>query len=152
MPVVKRNTSLNVSAELTFRYLSDPSYFTEFCSNVVEVNDVQRHTPGKTKFAWVYKMMDVRILGEAEVKETKHNQQLDVHFWGGIRGSITWRLQPLSEGTLVEIELDYVIPEPLLKKHSEDTISNQNEHDVQDMLTNLKTHLNAYHMRMFDQV
>jgi hypothetical protein len=90
-------------------------------------------------------MMGARIFGAAEVNETKHNQQLNMHFWGGIQGDILWQFQPLDEGTLLEVKLDYSTPAPLLKSHTEDAIFRQNEHAVEHMLINLKTLLDAEH-------
>lgn len=152
MPVIEKNIILKIPVEFAIQYLSIPSHLTEFCQNLIEVGEVEKHLPGSVKFTWVYKMMGARIFGEAEVNETKHNRQLDMRFWGGIHGNIVWQFQPLDEGILLEVKLDYVTPSPLLKKHNEDTIYRQNEHAVEHMLINLKTLLDAHHARTLNRV
>jgi hypothetical protein len=136
---------------MVFRYLSDPIHLTEFCTNVVEVSDV-RHLPGNTKFAWVYKMIGVRIIGEAAIDEILPHQQLTIRFYGGVQGSIVWQLQAESEGTFLEIKLDYILPAPLLKKHSETVILRQNEYDIESTLVHLQTLLEAHHARTLNRV
>jgi hypothetical protein len=152
MTTVEKNIILKVSSEFAVRYLSDPSHFADFCPNMVEVSEVETHLQRAGKFAWVYKMMDARIFGKAEFNETKHNQQLDIRFWGGIQGNIVWRLQPLDEGVQLEVKLDYITPPPLLKKHTEDAILHHNEQAVEHMLLNLKTLLDAHHARTLNRV
>jgi hypothetical protein len=152
MPAIEKKIILKVPAEFVVRYLSDPSHLAEVCQNMIEFSEVERHLPGSVKFAWVYKMMGARIFGEAEVNETKHNQQLIMRFWGGIQGDILWQFQPVDEGILLEVKLDYITPSPLLKKHTEDAILHQNEHAVEHMLINLKTLLDAEHARTLNRV
>lgn len=145
MPVLEKNIILKFPAESVIRYLSTPSDFTKLCQNMIEVSDVERQMHGAWKFAWVYKMMGDRIFGGAEFHETIHNQQIDMHFWGGIKGSFVWQFKPLDEGILLDVKLDYITPSPLLKKHTEDAILRQNEHAVEHMLINLKNLLDAHH-------
>jgi uncharacterized membrane protein len=143
MPVIERNISLHVPAEMAFRYLSEPTHLPELCPSLIEVNDLQQHSPGSVQFTWLFKMSGVRFEGEAEVKHTHHNQQVDIHFWGGIRGNLMWRLQPSDEGILLETTVDYTLPTPLLKKHTEDEILRQNEYAIESMLTGLYDLLQA---------
>lgn len=143
MPVIKRNIALKVPAEVAFRYLSDPSHFTEVCLNVIEISDVQRHPAGEVTFTWVSMMTGVRIFGEAEIIAIKHDEALSIGFRGGIHGQFVWHIQPVADGIRLEIEVNYVTPAPLLKKHSEKVILHQNEAAVEAMLTHLKTTLDA---------
>jgi hypothetical protein len=137
MPVFERNVSLHVPAEKAFRYLAEPTHLPALCPSLIEVNDLQRHSPGIVQFTWTFKMSGVRFEGKAEARQTHHNQQVDIHFWGGIRGSLTWRLRPSNEGILLETTVDYMLPTPLLIKHTEDEILRQNEHAVEVMLNGL---------------
>jgi hypothetical protein len=56
----------------------------------------------------------------------------------------------LDEGVQLEVELDYMTPAPLLKKHSEDDILHENEHAIEHMLTDLKARLEAHYARTFN--
>jgi hypothetical protein len=143
MPVIEKNIILNIPPETVFHYLSEPTHFLELCPNIIEISDLQRHSSGKAQFKWIVKLVGVRFEGPAELKHIHQNQQIDVHFWGGIRGSLTWQLQPWNEGVLLETTVDYTLPTPLLKKHTEDEILRQNEHAVELMLNGLNDLLQA---------
>jgi hypothetical protein len=119
---------------------------------MIEVSDIQHHPPNGAKFGWIYKMLGVRAYGEAEVKETKHHQELTIHFWGSIRGTLTWQVQPSEDEVLLAVKLDYTVPQPLLKKHTEEAILHQNERAIEDVLTNLKSLLETHDARTLDSV
>jgi hypothetical protein len=139
MPVIERSINLNVPADLAFRYLFDPTHLTEFCPSLIEVSNVQRHSVRSAQFEWTFKMIGVRFEGAAEITDTHHNEQLDLHFWGGIRGNLTWRLQPADEEIRLEAKVDYAVPPPLLHKHGENIIVQANEQAVECMLKSVKT-------------
>jgi hypothetical protein len=141
MPVIEKSINLNVPTASAFRYLSQVTHIVNLCPNLIEIDNLQRHSPDVMQFAWIFKMCGVRFEGTAEIKQTHHDQQIDIYFRGGIHGHMTWQFQPLDGNTLLEMRLDYVLPVPLLKKHTEDTILWQNEQSVEAMLTRLKTHL-----------
>ena len=141
MPVIEKNIILNAPPKTVFHYLSEPTHFLELCPNIIEISDLQQHSPGKAQFKWIVKMVGVRFEGQAELKHVHQNQQIDVHFWGGIRSNLIWRLQPLDEDTVLKIEVDYTPPPPLLKKHDENTVLLQVEDSVALMLNSLKTSL-----------
>lgn len=144
MPTVVHKIQVNTSAASAFRYLSDPMHFKAFCVNVVEINEIQLQAREITNFAWAYKMVGARLEGHAEIRTEKHNQELTMRFWGGTHGILTWVLQPLDEGILLEVNLNYTIPGPLLKKHKENAIVLENEHAVDAMLTKLSSLLETY--------
>jgi hypothetical protein len=152
MPVIEKSIAINVPAEVAIRYLSTPSNLTEICENMVEVSDVERHKLNEGKFTWAYKMLDVRIFGEAEFHEIKHNQQLNIHFKGGIQGNVVWQFKPLDEELLLQIKLDYLPPPPLLKKHTEQAILHQNELAIEHMLITLKSMLDTHHARTINRL
>lgn len=143
MPIFEKTINLNVPATTVFHYLTDPACLLEMCPNIIEISDIQRHTPSSTKFNWIARLLGVRFEGEAELKQTHHDQQLNSHFWGGLRGNAIIQLHPSDEGILLRVELDYTLPPPLLKKHREDVILWQFEHSVDCALASLKTLLEA---------
>lgn len=141
MPVLERHISLKVPIESVFQYLGDPAHFMNLSPDSLEIREVRRQSPASVKFAWVYKMMGIRLFGEAELNETLHGRQLDLRFWGGMHGSIVWQLQTGNEGTILHLRLEYMVPAPLLKKHTEEMICQQNEMAVEQLLGNLKARL-----------
>jgi hypothetical protein len=138
MPVVERSISLNVPVEMAFQYLYNPTHLPEVCPSVIEVDDVQHHTMHSTDFKWTFKMVGVRFEGGAEFVATRHNQRMDIQFWGGIRGHLTWQLHPNDEGVCLETEVEYKLPTLLLHKHSEEQVVQHNMHAVDLMLKRVK--------------
>lgn len=139
MPVFERIINLSVQGNTVFRYLSEPSHFLELCRNLVAISDIQRHVPDSTVFKWTAKLFDVRFDGDAELKSTRYDYQLDLQIRGGLRGNLIWRLHPTDAETVVALWAEYVLPEPLLKKHDTDSVHRHIEESMAWMLTRLKT-------------
>ena len=139
MPTIERNIHLNVPVEVAYRYLSEPTHLPEFCPNVQEVGKTQRQSRGGVEFSWAFKMVGVRFEGMAELNETQHNRRLDMHVWGGIKGSVAWQVEPVGVGVVVTVSIDYELPAPILRGHSEATIIQSNEQIAECTLKNLKT-------------
>lgn len=151
MPAIERNLHLQVPPEAVFRYLSELTHLTEFCPNMIEVSNIQ-NSLNNTTFAWTFKLIGVRFQGEAEFKQDKYHHELHIRFWGGVRGSLTWQMQPSDDGVVLVTKVDYDVPAPLLKKHDESTIVRQIEHSVECMVKNLKTLLEANDARIVPRV
>ena len=143
MSTIQRSTIVSIPAETAFRYLSDPAHLSEICAGVVAIQDVERHKVCVTEFSWTFKMIGVRFEGKAQLKDTHHNRQIDMHFWGGIQGSLRWCMEQADENTLLDILIEYIMPVPLLKKHHEVFITQQNVIAVDNMLQNVKRLLEA---------
>ena len=62
------------------------------------------------------------------------------------------QVQPSEDGILLAVKLDYTVPQPLLKKHTEEAILHQNERAIEDVLTNLKSLLETHDARTLDSV
>jgi hypothetical protein len=143
MPVVERSIILNVPVETAFQYLHDPTHLLEVCSNLIAVGDIQHVTTHSTDFTWTFKMGGKRFEGGAEIVVTHHNQRMDIQFWGGIRGHLTWQMHPTNEGVGLETTLEYKLPTPLLQKNNERQMIRHNAHAVDSMLMRVKTRLES---------
>lgn len=143
MPTINRNISLSVPVETMYRYMLDPTHLPDYCPTIEAVTDVKPRAACGAEFAWSARMVGVHFQGCAEICDTRHNHQLDIIFWGGIRGNIVWSFQRLDEGVLLEIQINYTVPAPLLRKRTEVQVMEQNARAVDAMLARLKTILEA---------
>ncbi len=143
MPALKSTIRLQVPAELAFRYLSSPSHLTDYCPNLLEISALRQYREGAS-FAWVYQMMGTCFFGRAEMAVTRYNQQLNIRFWGGIRGHVTWTLDAADKATFLSFKADYITPLPLLKAYTEEAIFHQNEQNAEYMLSRLKAQLETF--------
>lgn len=141
MPVAEGSLTLKAPVEIVQRYLSDPAHLPEYCPNVIGVREIQRSTSGNTHFYWTYKMVDVRFDGSAETKNLYH--RLEIHFQGGLRGEAHWSWKATDAETDLHIAIEYDLPMPLARKHSENAILQHNEQSLKAMLDTLKHLLDA---------
>lgn len=144
MPVIERSVTLNVPVETVFRYLSEPTRLPEICSDVTAIHDVQRHSIHSTQFRWTCKMKGVYFEGRGDLRDTRHDHQLDLQTTGGIVAHVTWHLDTAGEGkTLLRMHVDYTLPAPLLKKAPSEVIVASNERTVAEMLNTIKALVEA---------
>lgn len=138
MPTIQKQVHLNVPAPVVYRYLSDPVHVLAFCPAVSDVYDIVRHPSSDTHFMWKYNMIGVRFEGEAILKEPKHNAQIYMQISGGIHASVSWMLARTADGVDLTILVEYTVPKPLLRSHSEEIVIRANIHTVECVLENLK--------------
>ena len=143
MPTIERSISLNVPVETAYRYLITPTHLPEFCLNLDAVTEIEHVKGCCTCFQWNYRMYGVHFEGRAEILDTQHPYRADLRFWGGVLGNAVWTTQQLDDGVLITVTVDYVLPAPLTRKHSEDEIIRHNEHAVEKMRDYLKALLKA---------
>ena len=55
--------------------------------------------------------------------------------------SIIWRFDKVQDKTKLSLEIEYEIPASLLHKVKENIIIQENEHDVDTMIENLKSYV-----------
>lgn len=143
MPVIERSITLNTPIEVVFQYLYNPTHLPEVCPGVIAVDDIQHRTTHSIDFTWTFKMVGVQFTGGAEIVATRHHQRMDIQFWGGIRGHLTYQLHPTDEGVDLETTVEYKLPTPLLQKQDEAQIIRHNARAVESMLKRIKTVLES---------
>jgi uncharacterized membrane protein len=139
MPVIENTIVLHAPVEKVFRYLIDPIHLPEFCSDVSTVNVVQHYDANDTQFAWSAKMVGVHFEGMATVKNLGHNERIEIHFWGGLKGSVVWLMHPKGQDTELIMSFEYTAPQPLVRKHRPETLIEYNQAVIEDSLQILKT-------------
>lgn len=141
MPVIEKNLVLNAPPEKVFQYLMNPNHLPEFCPDVTEVKVVQHYDTSYVEFTWSAKMLGVHFEGMATIKDLGHDQRIEIHFWGGLKGSMIWLFNPNTKSTELRAIFEYTIPAPLTRKHQYEAITQQNELAFEHMLNTLSTQL-----------
>ncbi len=143
--MVKGETTITINApvEKVFGHVNEPTNLPEIWPSMVEVKDVQRLPNGGTSFRWVYKMAGMRFEGTTEDTECVLNQRVVSKSTGGIESLFVWTFQPEDGGTKLTVEVEYTVPIPLLGKLAEAFIVKQNERELELVLANLKTKMEA---------
>ncbi len=138
MSKILREVKIDAPVEKVFDLLQDPHHLPELWSDLIEVNKVKPTGLGSFDYGWVYRLNDLQIDGKTKVMECLTNRRLTTQITKGLQGITIWDLQDDGEETLLVFEMHYEIPHSLLKGHSQQTLIEKIERDVEAMLENLK--------------
>ena len=142
MAIVKKSIQINEPAEKVYDYLSDHTNEPEWMPGMIELNPVSgdSRNVGDT-YKWKYKMAGIILNGDTVVKEMIPNRKIVTESKLGIKNTFTFNLEPNEEGVMLEINIDYTIPVPVLGKIAEKIVLGKNEREADLALENIKLHL-----------
>jgi len=144
MGIVKKSIQINVSTEKVFNYLIDHHNEPDWMPGMIELNLISGD--GKNigdKYKWKYKMAGMILNGESTVKEIVPNKKIVTESKVGIKNTFTFILEPIEEGTILELDIDYVIPVPVLGKIAEKLVLRKNEREADLAMENIKERLES---------
>jgi ribosome-associated toxin RatA of RatAB toxin-antitoxin module len=143
MQRIEKHVLVDAPGAAIFSFVNDPYNLLRLFPNLIEITNVTRFSNGGRDFQCTFKMAGVRILFTAECTEHIVNQRIDYRVSGGLHGTMCWRFETVDETTQVTFILEYEVPHPLLKRHTESEIARQNAQDIQQLLFNLKTNVES---------
>ena len=139
MAIVNKSTQINESAEKVFNYLSDHKNEPDWMPGMIELNLVSGD--GKNvgdRYKWKYKMAGMILNGQSTVKEIIPDRKIVTESSSGIKNTFTFILSPNEKGTMLELNIDYTIPVPVLGKIAEKIILGKNEREADLAMENIK--------------
>ena len=142
MSKMEMSVTINAPVEKVFEYVSNPENLPEIWPSLIEVNNVKVQPNGDYSYDYVYKMVGVRLTGSSEDTVVSNERIVSVST-GGIESKITFLFQPEDGGTNFTVEAEYTVPVPVLGKFAEAVIVRQAENEVEIILDNLKTMMEA---------
>jgi uncharacterized membrane protein len=139
---IVRDIRVEAPVDRVFDFLVDPNNLPEVWPNIVEVKNIKKSKDHSGfNFSWLYKMSGLPFEGKCETIEYTPYERLVVKTNKGLDSTITWRFQPTGQETHVTLRFEYQIPSSLLKRMKEEIVIQENEHEVNAMLQNLKSRL-----------
>jgi len=141
MAKITRTITINALADKVYGFINYPGNLPEVWPSMIEVKDIKPSSAGGYNFSWVYKMAGVRFEGASDTTELITNQRIVTKSTKGINSTFVWQFEPKDGGTKLTLEVEYVVPIPLLGKLAESFIIKQNEHEADAMLANLKARM-----------
>ena len=141
MAKMTKSVTINSPVEKVFTFMRDPNNMPEICPGMALVKDVKRSPLGGFNYSWVYKMAGLRINGTSEVTDYIANQRLVMLTTRGMNSTFSLDLEPQNGGTKLTLEVENIVPVPLLGRVAEVFISMSNEHEAGLILTNLKARM-----------
>ena len=143
MAKITRDILINAPVEKVFEYASNPVNQPEYWPSMLEVKDIEEQPGGGRNYNWVYKMSGIRLQGSTETTEFVENERIATKSSGGVESTFVYEYKPEGEGTRVTIEVEYVVPVPVLGKLAEAFILKVNEREADTVMGNLKDRLEA---------
>ncbi len=142
MVKISREITIQAALNRVFDFLAEPENLPEIWANLVEVKNIKRPKVGNhIQYDWTYKMSGMRFDGRSEIADFALYERLTSQGLKGPSSTITWKFDKQNSETRVSFEIEYEIPSALLQKVNEKIILQENEHDVDAMLENLKSHV-----------
>jgi uncharacterized membrane protein len=139
MATISREVQIKAPVSKVFDLVYDPNKLPEIWPNLIEIKNVKESTLGGYDYNWAYNMLGLRLEGKTRVMEFLTNRRLVTKSDRGIEDMITWNFQDDGEESHLTFEIDYEIPASLLSRHPEQLILENNGHEIDAMLRNLKT-------------
>jgi len=142
MAKIQKSLQISAPIEQVFDYPLDPDNLPEIWPSLVEVKDIQRTPDGElSSYKWTYKMARMRFEGTTEITESIPNQRAVSKDSGGIQGTRIMTFESQEGGTLLTVDVEYIIPIPLVGKLADPFILRQNENEADTFLANLKARM-----------
>ena len=142
MKTIARDIRVDTPVERVFDFLVDPNNLPEIWPNIIEVKTVKKSKDNEGfNFNWAYKMSGLPFEGKCDTIEYVPYERLVLKSNKALDSTITWRFQPSGRETHVTLRFEYQIPSALLKRTKEEIVIQENEHEVEALLQNLKSRL-----------
>ncbi len=137
-----REKRIKVPVNRVFDFLSKPENLPEIWPNIVQVKNIKQPKVGNAvQYDWTYKMSGMRFDGKSEMVDFVLYERMVIKSQKGLVSTITWNFNAVERETQVKLEIKYEIPASLLNKINEKIIVQEQEHEVDAMLDNLKSHV-----------
>jgi uncharacterized protein YndB with AHSA1/START domain len=137
MSTIQTSTNINAPVEKVFAYATDPTNLAEWMTNLTEVTDVTGSGVGQ-HYHWKFRMAGVPLRGESTVSEHVPNERRVLDGKGGVTSTWTLTFAPHQDGTMLNLNVDYTIPVPVLGKMVEKLVLKRNQRDADTWMENLK--------------
>jgi uncharacterized membrane protein len=142
MKTIVRDIRVDTPVERVFDFLADPNNLPEVWPNIIEVKNVKKSKDHEGfNFNWAYKMSGLPFEGKCETIDYTPYERLVVKSNKALDSTITWRFKPMGRETHVTLKFEYQIPASLLKRMKEEIVIQENEHELEALLQNLKSRL-----------
>lgn len=141
MTKVQKKITIHAPINKVFAFMTEPRNLPEVWPSMMEIKNVKAARNGGYDFEWVYKMGGMHFNGASETTEFVVNKLQVTKSTKGIESKFTWNYETTKDGTLLNLEVEYKIPLPLIGKIAEAILIKQNEHEAQMVLDNLKVRM-----------
>lgn len=137
MQAWKDSIVIHAPVDRVFAYVDDSMTLVDWIPGLMDIRDVRGSGKGQ-QHEWTYKMVGVKLRGQAVVVEHVPNECAAHQLIGMIHSTFTYAVKAHDEGTLLTVDVEYHIPVPVLGKLAERIIVRQNARELELALVNVK--------------
>ncbi len=136
--------SIEIKAPVSkvYSFIEDPNNGPEVMTNLIEVKDVKGSGVG-SHYKWTWSMAGMKFKGENTYIEDVPNKRIVINSKGGIESTWTYNFESRGDVTILDLDIDYKIPVPVLGKLAEKLLLKRNEREGDTNLMNLKDRLES---------
>jgi uncharacterized protein YndB with AHSA1/START domain len=138
MATITKEITIKAPPKEVYGFFEDPTHLPEIWPSMIEVTNVEILKEGGYRYHWMYKMAGKKFTGTTVTKQFIPFEHIVDKVEGEIPGTFDWKFFPVTEGTKVQLTVDYTLPKPLLGKFAEPFLVKLNEREAGLVLTNLK--------------
>ena len=138
----KDSILIHAPLDEVFAYVDDPHELPTWLPGMVEVRNVVGTGSGQ-QYEYTYKMAGVLLRGQNIVVEHVPNERGLHQIIGMISALWDYSVEPHADGTLLNIEVEYNIPIPVLGRLAERLAIKQNAASLELALINVKDVMEA---------
>ena len=137
MITATKSIDIQAPVEKVFGYIADPAKGPEWMIGWTEVTDVTGSGVGQ-HYRWKYRMVGVPLHGESTVTEHLPNERIVSQSKGGVTSTWILSFKTQDGGTMMELDIEYTIPIPVLGKIAEKIVLKRNEREADLAMSNIK--------------
>lgn len=142
-PSVKLTTEIAAPVEKVFAFYSDPANSPQVWPSLVDVRNVSYEGGRPTTYEWTYKMAGVRFDGTGIITAYEPNRLVTLETTGGIKSRQHMTYEQRGDVTVLQEEVEYEVPIPLLGRLAERVLLRMNERELQTLHANIKELMEA---------
>jgi len=137
---VGSSISINKPIEEVFDYTASPFNGPAFIPNLMENTNINPEKPGVGQtFNWRFNLAGLDLTGNGVGTKYERPHLAEIKTTGGGESIWTYKFNEKDGGTKVTIEVEYKLPEGVLKKVTNPPVIDKlNQHSAEEMLKNLK--------------
>ncbi len=142
MARIHKSVEIKAPVKEVYAYIDDPEKNPEWMASMIEVSNVTGSGVGK-HFDWTYKMAGIRLRGESTFTEDVPEKRIVAETKGGAESTWVYTFEQRKDITVLDLDIDYKIPVPVLGKLAEKVLLKRNERETDLNLMNIKEKLEA---------
>jgi uncharacterized protein YndB with AHSA1/START domain len=143
MRKLSKTIEINAPVERVYEFITLPTNLPTIWPSMVGVTNLERKADGSYAFDWTYKMAGLHFHGRSNPIEVKPNRLVVMRNDEGIKSTFYWRYEANGVGTRLTLDVEYEMPTPVLGKIAEVVVAKMNEHELDHLMTNAKTAIEA---------